>query len=189
MPKPPLLDTLDWNAVYDSGVDFDTWLTQGENDEHIVMMKDIHQNQILDDSTLEQIASIKKRASIVAIAEDWCPDVIRHAPILQKICDHSEHLSVRYLTRESHKEVFVRFLTNGGEAIPKFIFLSDAWVECGNWGPMTQTFRDLISRGKAFGDVMAARKIIHEAYLSETVRADVVEELMHHILIATAESV
>ena len=31
MPKPPLLDTLDWNAVYDSGVDFDTWLVEQEN--------------------------------------------------------------------------------------------------------------------------------------------------------------
>jgi thiol-disulfide isomerase/thioredoxin len=135
MPKPPILETIDWNAVYDSGVDFDTWLTQGETEDHVKMMKDIHENQVLDDAVLEQLSAITKPASVIAIAEDWCPDVVRHAPILQKICDQSEHLNVRYLTRETGKDIFVRFLTNGGEAIPKFVFLSDQWVECGNWGP------------------------------------------------------
>lgn len=189
MPMPPILDTINWNAVYDSGVDFDTWLTQGEHEDHITMIKEVHETQVLDESTLEQLRAITKPVHVVAIAEDWCPDVIRHAPVLQKICDQSDLLSVRYLTRDAHKNVFIRFLTNGGEAIPKFIFLSDQWVECGNWGPMTQAFRDLISRGKACDDVASARKTIHEAYLSETVRADVVEELMHHILIASAEAV
>ena len=189
MPMPPLLDTINWKTVYDSGLEFDAWLAQGEHPDNIEQIKKIHVAQPLSDEVLDQIRVIQKPVHIVAIAEDWCGDVIRHAPVLQKICDQSNHLHARYITRESHKEVFVRYLTNGGEAIPKFIFLSDQFVECGNWGPMSYPFRDLISRGKACGDVTSARKIIHDAYMSDRVRADVVDELMHHIQIAGAESV
>lgn len=189
MPKPPILDTINWNVIYDSGTDFDTWLANGENEEHIDMIKKIHETQVLDDTVIEQLNAISKPVHIVSIAEDWCGDVIRHAPVLQKICDQSPHLNVRYITREANKNVFVRYLTNGGEAIPKFIFLNDQFIECGNWGPMTQAFRDLISRGKACGDVASARETIHDAYHNDHVRADVVEELMYFISIASAESV
>ena len=187
MPMPPLLETIQWSTVYESGVDFDAWLTEGENEKHIEIMKKIRETQSLDDEILNRIASITKNVHVVAIAEDWCPDVVRHAPILQKICDQSDMLSMHFITRDAHKNAFIRFLTNGGEAIPKFIFLSDTFVECGNWGPMTRAFRDLISRGKACNDVAAAREIIHEAYLSDKERTDVVEELMDLIDIAGAK--
>ena len=71
-----------------------------------------------------------------------------------------------------------RPLTNGGEAIPKFIFLSDQFVECGNWGPMPSADRVLIARGKACGDVGAARKKTAQSYQMDAGRRIVVEDLL-----------
>jgi hypothetical protein len=51
------------------------------------------------------------------------------------IAQAAPNLHVRYITREQRKDVLVRFLTNGGDAIPGFTCLSDQFVECGNWGP------------------------------------------------------
>jgi hypothetical protein len=82
----------------------------------------------------------------------------------------------------------VRFLTNGGEAIPKFIFLSDRFVECGNWGPMPAADRVLIARGKACGDVGAARKKVALSYQMDVDRRIVVEELVELIHIAVCAS-
>ena len=93
---------------------------------------------------------------------------------------------MRYISREQHPEVFVRFLTNGGEAIPKFIFLSDAFVECGNWGPMPGLQRELIARGKACGDVGAARKKVAAFYEADSNNRMVVSELVHLIDIAVS---
>jgi hypothetical protein len=189
MPKPPMLDTVDWNAVHKSGLDFETWLGIGESEKNVETMRKIHSTQELSDGARARIKAISKPVNIVAISEDWCGDVVRHAPVLQRIADESDLINVRYVRRDSHDGMFIRFLTNGGEAIPKFIFLSDAFVECGNWGPMTQAFRDLISKGKACGDVGSARKIIHDAYFADTSRADVVDELLDFIEIAGATSV
>jgi hypothetical protein len=189
MPMPPILEVIDWKSVFESGVGFDAWLEGGEHSDHVERMRAIHTSQELNGGVLGRLGSIQKDVHVVAIAEDWCGDVIRHAPVLQKMCDQSDHLKVRYVTREGHPEVFVRFLTNGGEAIPKFIFLSDQFVECGNWGPMSQVCRDLISRGKACGDVASARKKIGELYKNDAARSEVVDELMGLFLVAGAEAV
>jgi len=130
------------------------------------------------------LAALPRPVYIVAIAEDWCGDVVRHVPVLQRLAQAAPNLEVRYITREQHKDVFVRFLTNGGEAIPKFVFLSSQFVECGNWGPMPAADRALIARGKACGDVGAARKKVAQSYQTDADRRIVVEELVDQISIA-----
>ena len=123
---------------------------------------------------------------VVAIAEDWCGDVVRHVPVLARLADAAPKLELRFITREQHPEVFVRFLSNGGEAIPKFIFLSEAWVECGNWGAMPDACRELIARGKACGDVGAARKKVSALYDADPGRRGVIEELLHAVDVASS---
>ena len=135
MPKPPLLDTINWKAVSESGLDFDAWLNVAENQSNRDKMAEIYKNQSIPEDTLSELNAIDRPLHIVAIAEDWCGDVVQHVPVLQKIADHSDHIHLRYITREDNKDVFVRYLTNGGEAIPKFIFLNDNFVECGTGGP------------------------------------------------------
>jgi hypothetical protein len=97
-------------------------------------------------------------------------------------------LRVRCIAREQHPAVFARFLTNGGEAIPKFIFLSDQWVECGNWGPMPDRWREMIARGKAAGDVATARKIVAAWSAADPSDAEAIEELIARVALAATEA-
>lgn len=114
MPKPPTLEVIDWKSVYESGLEYDAWLAAGEHPDHVEQIRKIHTSQELNGGVLGRLGSIQKDVHVIAIAEDWCGDVIRHAPVLQKMCDQSDHVKVRYVTRDEHPEVFVRFLTNGG---------------------------------------------------------------------------
>jgi hypothetical protein len=132
------------------------------------------------------LAALPRLVHVVAIAEDWCGDVVRHVPVLQRLAEAGPLLKVRYISREQHPEVFLRFLTNGGEAIPKFIFLSDRFVECGSWGPMPDACRELIARGKACGDVATARKKISARYELDANRREVVTELLHLVDVAVS---
>lgn len=188
MPMPPILETIDWESTFNAGVTFPEWLNAAEESKRTSVEEQLDELQIAPD-VADKVKSLSKPVHIVAIAEDWCGDVIRHVPVLEALAALSDRLQTRYIAREPHKDVFVRYLTNGGEAIPKFIFLSDAFVECGNWGPMPQQYKDLISRGKACGDVAAAREIIHDAYKQGDDRRHTVAELCDLILIAGAESV
>ena len=134
------------------------------------------------------LKSIDKRINILIIAEDWCGDVVRHVPVLQKMIDFNPLLNPKYITRADHPGVFTRFLTNGGEAIPKFIFFTSDFVECGNWGPMPNFCREIIARGKASGQMKLARDKTTVLYEVDSNFRSVIEELLYLIDIACSTS-
>lgn len=177
MPRPPILPLIDWKAVYEGGSEFAAWLKRGENPEHQRLMDKDRRTLPLDDTVRAFLTAVKRPVYVVAIAEDWCGDVVRHVPALEAMADACAMLNVRYLHREDRPDIFARYLTNGGEAIPRFIFLSSNWVECANWGALPNACKDIISRGKACGDVGAARKITNAMYEADPDRRIVVSEL------------
>lgn len=184
MPRPPILEPLNWPDVFDAGKVWADWLAIAESDDRRQKMADDLASLELPATTAASVSAITRRVNVVAIAEDWCGDVIRHAPVMQKLADASANIGLRYLAREDRPDVFTRFLTNGGEAIPKFIFLSDQWVECGSWGPMPEALKTIIARGKACGDVGTARKIVGARYRADANREEVIGELAALIEIA-----
>lgn len=188
MPRPLVLPTIDWPAVFASGLDYDAWLAGAENAEKREQLKAQYDSIVIDPDALTFLSGLPRPIHVVAIAEAWCGDVVRHAPVLQVLADNAPRIAVRYIGREQHPEVLVRFLTNGGEAIPKFIFLSDRFVECGNWGPMPDALCEVIARGKACGDLAAARRRVSALYADDPECRDVIRELLRLIDIASSMS-
>ena len=187
MPQPPILPTIDWKHIFESGKDYEGWLASGESPENCERMEALRQGLTLEPEVVEVLSALQRPVHVVAIAEDWCGDVVRHVPVLQRLADGAApNLQVRFISRGQHPDVFVRFLTNGGEALPKFIFLSDTFVECGNWGPMPEACRELIARGKACGDLAAARVKVSALYEADSGLRAVISELLRLIDIASS---
>jgi len=185
MPQPPILPTIDWRRIFESGKGYESWLAGGESRPNCDRMEALRQELTPERKVVKFLHALERPVHVVAIAEDWCGDVVRHVPVLQRLADAAPSLKVRFITREQHPDVFVRFLTNGAEAIPKFIFLNDAFVECGNWGPMPEKCRELIARGKACGDLAAARMKVSALYEADSDLRVVISELVHLIDIAS----
>ncbi len=186
MPRPPVLPVLDWKGIFNNARTYDVWIAEGETPENREQMEAARKAFALDPQVEGFLNALPRPVHVIAFAEDWCGDVVRHAPVLQKMADAAPNLDVRYLYREDDVDAFARFLTNGGEAIPKFVFLSGEFVECGNWGPMPAPCRELIARGKACGDVAAARKKVSALYEADPSMRMVVMELLDHISVASA---
>lgn len=188
MPMPPLLPMIDWKNVFESGKDYEAWIAGAQDPAKRETLEAGLKAQGLDPQAEACLKALPRTVHVVAIAEDWCGDVVRHVPVLLRLAGATEKLQVRFITREQPKDVFVRYLTNGGEAIPKFIFLSDQFVECGNWGPMQADCRKLIARGKACGDVKRARERVSALYQADPEKRVVVSELLELIETAAAVS-
>jgi len=186
MPRPPTLKPIDWKLIFESGRPFPEWLAAAELPEKARQMEAELGALVLEPQIQGYLGSLPRRLRVVAIAEDWCGDVVRHVPVLRKLEEAAPALELRFITREQWPEVFVRFLTNGGEAIPQFIFLSEAWVECAHWGPMPAACRELIARGKALGDPTGARQRVAALYEADPRRLQVVRELVQCVDIASA---
>lgn len=189
MPRPPILEQIDWKNVYRSGLSFGLWLRRAEIADHRKKMEELLKSLTLSPETEGLLAKLSRPVHVIAIAEDWCGDVVRHVPVLERMAKASKNVKTRYISREQHPQLFARFLTNGGEAIPKFVFVSAKWVECGNWGPMPSEHRLLIARGKAAGDVASARKRVSALYEADPNCETVVAELRELIEIAACSKV
>lgn len=188
MPRPPVLPVLDWSEIFAAGKDFEAWLDAAESPEKAARMREEAETLPLVEEAEEFLKELTRDVNVVAFAEDWCGDVVRHVPVLERIARACPRLHVRYLAREDRPDVFVRFLTNGGEAIPKFVFLSEAWTEYDNWGPMTCANRRLIARGKALGDVPAARRKVAERYADDADRGKVFAEILDIVATGASET-
>ena len=96
--------------------------------------------------------------------------------------------NLRVVDKESKPELMVRYLTNGAEAIPIFIFFNHAFVEVGFWGPRPGECKRLMARGKAAGRIDDARLAIRTFYEVDQ-HCSTLKELRELFAIASAEKI
>jgi len=169
---------LDWKSIFESGKRYEAWLEGAEFSEHRTRMVERRAAIVLDAVINARLKAITRTVHVICIAEDWCGDVVRHVPVIEAMTGACPRIETRFITRAQYPDVFARYLTNGGEAIPKFVFVTDNWVEVGNWGPMPNAYKPLIARGKALGDVGPFRKRISALYEADPNGDDVVADLI-----------
>jgi hypothetical protein len=188
MPRPPILPLVDWPTIFNNGLEWESWLAKAEFHDKRDAMAESARTLIVPPDAEALLDSVTRPVHVVAIAEDWCGDVVRHAPVMQVITRKQPLVRLRFIARADHPHVFVRFLTNGGEAIPKFIFLNEYFTECGNWGPMQEDCRLWIARGKAAGDIHTARKKVSAIYEADQPRAQAFRELAALVALAATRT-
>ena len=70
----------------------------------------------LDEGELERFRAFTQRsggpAKVLAVGEDWCPDVYRGLPTMAKLAD-SAGVEVRVFPRDSNLDVMNEFLKEG----------------------------------------------------------------------------
>ncbi len=188
MPRPPILPVPDRKAIFESGIEYRDWLGNEEYAEQLRDIQNIYYELELDADERKAVASLNRDVYVIVIAEPWCGDVIRHVPYLVKLAEASANqIKLRFLQREDAPDYFARFLTNGGEAIPKFVFCADNFNEVGNWGPMSTTPRRMIAIGKALDQGGEARKRVAAFYEQDNGR-ERKREILDLIAVAAAGS-
>lgn len=183
MPVPPL----DLKAIWQAGQSYAEWLAASESAKREEMER-IYAEVLLTAEDIVFLGSIPKPVHILALSEDWCGDVRRHLPVLARMCAEDPILKLRVVEKASRPELMVRYLTNGAEAIPIFVFLSSEFVEVGFWGPRPAECKLLMARGKAAGNIDEARAAIGRFYATDRNRSTI-NELTELFAIACAERV
>ena len=92
-----------------------------------------------DDGEVERFRALMQRsggpAKVLALGEDWCPDVYRGLPTMAKLADRAG-VEVRVFPRDSNLDVMNEFLKEGKyQSIPTFVFYTEElgyichWIE------------------------------------------------------------
>lgn len=175
MPRPAILPVPDRAALFAGGEDFTTWLNYSDTPDNAERIRDLYATTTVPDAARAALAALTRDVRVIAIAETWCGDVVRHTPVLMRLAECSPHIQVRFIKREAAPDYFARFLTNGGEAIPKYVFCNAEFVEVGHWGPMSSTPRLMIAQGKGCNDGKTARQKVAQFYEADANREAIAE--------------
>ncbi|MBN9283559.1 MULTISPECIES: thioredoxin family protein [unclassified Flavobacterium] len=98
----------------------------------------------------EGLAAIRKKYIWLVLSEGWCGDAAQILPILHKMDESAENITLQLVFRDENEELMQHFLTNGGRAIPKVIVLdADTKEILADWGPRPQGAKQLILDYKA----------------------------------------
>lgn len=97
---------------------------------------------IQDDSNDLQLVK-DKSPRILVITENWCGDAMINNSILRRIAEQTD-LDVRCVLRDEDTDLIDQYLTNGGRAIPIYVFLNDTGEVIGQWGPRAPELQENI---------------------------------------------
>lgn len=101
----------------------------------------------------EAIESIDQKVIWLTITEGWCGDAAQIVPVIEHLAGLNANIEHRLILRDEHLEVMDEFLTNGGRAIPKTIFLDAETLEVlGSWGPKPKEMQDKLVALKEAGN-------------------------------------
>ena len=85
-----------------------------------------------DPDDVEAFRSLNGPIHVLALAEDWCGDVVANLPVLGRLARETGTLDVRVFLRDQNKDLMQQYLNQGKfESIPVFVFFDDAFNEIG----------------------------------------------------------
>lgn len=123
---------------------------------------------------------------VLAIGEDWCPDVHRGLPVMARIAEVA-NMELRFFPRDKNLDIMNLFLKEGKyQSIPVFVFFDSNLNHLCHWierpGAATrfqEEIRTELSKQKPSDEDM--RRLMREktAPLAESWRQETVRELRH----------
>ncbi len=88
---------------------------------------------VLTDEERRFFASLGQVRYALLLAENWCGDVHRNAPLLARIAEAMPSCELRVFFRDQNLDLTDCFLNNGYRSIPIIVFFDEGWSEIGRW--------------------------------------------------------
>jgi hypothetical protein len=112
-------------------------------------MKRLDKTIKISDDTASEIKKVNETQSWLLITEGWCGDAAQNLPIINKMADLNDHISLKVILRDENLALMDLFLTNGGRAIPKLIALDKNNNVLHTWGPRPTVAAKMVENYKA----------------------------------------
>lgn len=89
---------------------------------------------VLDEAAVRFFRALPRPLKVVALAEDWCGDVLANLPVLAVLAKAVGTLDLRVFYRDQNLDLMERWLNQGKyQSIPVFAFFDAEFRELGHW--------------------------------------------------------
>lgn len=129
-------------------------------------------------------ARLPQSLNVVALAEDWCGDVIANLPVLGHLAQASSKLNIRVFLRDQNLDIMDQYLKDGQfRSIPVFVFFDQNFREVGCWIERPARVSELL--GQMRRDLFANDPLL-SAFAPDTPPAQMSEEARNRYMQANS---
>jgi len=109
-------------------------------------MKRLDKTLKISDKFVSKIKDFTNKVSWLVLTESWCGDAAQTMPMMNKVAELNENISLRVILRDENLDIMHRFLTNNSMSIPKLVMVSDETGEVlGEWGSRPSIATQMVS--------------------------------------------
>jgi hypothetical protein len=176
MPEPKI----DVAPYYNGGLSWKQFLESSK--ESVERMRGYYDAFEFDEDTLSFFNG-RTPLQVLAIAEDWCPDVVQNLAVAARVCDEVPGMELSIVRRADAPELMGEYAANGKERIPVVAFFDMTFRELGRWSGRCKSAdkwifdevlkgtRDIMSLSGAASTAFATEydKRFREKYVWETI--------------------
>ncbi len=132
-------------ARFESGMAYDAYKAQMTRNRE--RLEENERAVVLDDEVVRFFRGLPRRLKVVALAEDWCGDVIANLPVLGRLAEAAGTLDVRVFLRDQNPDLMERWLNQGKyQSIPVVAFFDESFHEIGHWIERPSSVTELRAR-------------------------------------------
>ena len=133
----------------------------------------------LNQETLLTLKKIDKPVTWLVLTEGWCGDAAQTLPVISKIADESDLITLKIIFRDEHEQLMSQFLTNGGKSIPKLLVLNSQNKVLNTWGPRPNTATKMVQDYKnKYGQLDAAFKQQLQVWYNKDKGVNIQEDML-----------
>jgi len=113
-------------------------------------MKRLDKTTKLTEEAIAKVKAYRGDVTWLVLTESWCGDAAQTMPVINKVAELSDNITLKVVLRDENEALMNEFLTNGGKSIPKLIVIDNI---SGNvitdWGPRPSKATKLVNDYKA----------------------------------------
>ena len=133
----------------------------------------------LSQETLLGLKKIDKPITWLVLTEGWCGDAAQTLPVISKIADESDLITLKIIFRDEHEQLMSQFLTNGGKSIPKLLVLNSQDKVLNTWGPRPNTATKMVQDYKnKYGQLDTAFKQQLQVWYNKDKGVNIQEDML-----------
>lgn len=162
--------------LYKKGVSFEEFVNR---DSGTYREKTLEILEKINFSKEEQrkIESINKAIKVLICAEMWCPDCMINVPVIEKIRQISENISISIVGKEGNEQFFEEYAPEGNIRIPTFVFFDSDYNVLGSIIEHPKKIKEILSDNNQPKRIVAMRKYRKGEYARETLN-DILEVIL-----------
>jgi len=117
-------------ARFEQGMTWDEYLGSIRKNQDLFKVK--YEEVEITPEERAYFQGIQKDMYVLAIGEDWCPDVYNNLPVMARIAALNPRIHFRIFPRDQNHDLMHRYLYRGqSQSIPAFGFFNERFEEVG----------------------------------------------------------